>query len=131
MPAAPAAAHAAIREIARGEDEQSGRRVTIGRIAAPDRVLVGREDALGVEPSGCLPSDHAGIVATVTLPRSAAQDAALVDAGSPSLSPLAVPGILAIVVVVGLAVPTLAIAGIVALGSRGRGRRRGDGSGAA
>lgn len=78
---------------------------------------------LGTEPAGCLPSDHAGVVATVTLPPSAAADAPLVDRGASGFPALALLGIAIIIGVLVAAVPTFALAGVVALVSH-RPRRR-------
>lgn len=96
----------------------------------PDQLanLRAAAEALDVEPAGCLPSDHAGIVATVLLPASSARDAALLDRSSSSLTPLALLGLAIILAVLIATVPALALAGVVAAATGRSARRRTPGS---
>ena len=96
----------------------------------PDQLanLRAAAEALDVEPAGCLPSDHAGIVATVLLPESSTRDAVLVDRPSSGLTPLALLGMGIIVAVLIATVPALALAAVVAAASRRSARHRSPGS---
>ena len=79
--------------------------------------------ALAVEPAGCLPSDHAGVVATVTLPASSTRDAPLVDRSTGGLPPLAWLGMAILTAVLIATVPALVLAGAVAAVTRRSGPR--------